>query len=291
MVQPLPVCCHRVRTSCCSRCDRKRLDGPNRPRTLANLLSVEAVVDDSARRNELLRLIPHPKDQELAERLGCEIGELDDALTAAQRRAILGFFGVATTPEAAVAATSPPEMAKASRSLFPHQKRAAAQVEHFLYNESGRVMLHLPTGVGKTRTAMSVVATHLRQRPKGLVIWLAAGRELLEQAVEEFQDTWMAVGDRTVSCHRFWSNHSSDIDEITDGIVIAGLAKLHVYGRDRERLWNLGGRTSLVVFDEAHQAIATTYVDLVETLVTPEPQNGPSGLERDTGTDLGRHRC
>ncbi len=144
-------------------------------------------------------------------------------------------------------------------------------------------MLHLPTGVGKTRTAMSIVATHLRQRSDGLVVWLAAGRELLEQAAEEFQETWTAVGDRPAPCLRFWADHSPNIEDITDGIVIAGLARLHFYGRERERIWNLGDRTSLVVFDEAHQAVAATYIDLVQTLVTRNPKTGLLGLSATPG--------
>lgn len=260
-----------------------RLEGSDRPRTLARLFSVESAIDDPTRRSDVLGLLSPPKKAELADRLGCAVDELGDPLTSNQRRAILGFFGVATTPEAAVAGTPPPEVVAARWSLFPHQKRVASQVEHFLYKDSGRVMLHLPTGVGKTRTAMSVVATHLRQRPNGLVIWLAAGRELLEQAASEFTDTWLCVGDRTVSCHRFWSSHSADLDEADDGIVIAGLAKLHLYARNRERIWSLGDRASLVVFDEAHQAVASTYVDLVETLVTRNPRTGLLGLSATPG--------
>ena len=113
-------------------------------------------------------------------------------------------------------------------------------------------MLHLPTGVGKTRTAMSIVASHLRSRDTGLVIWFAVTRELLEQAAAEFELTWNAVGDRPIECVRFWSNYSPLIDEITDRIVVAGLAKVYAFGKRRQRLWNLGDRTSMVVFDEAH---------------------------------------
>ncbi|MDE0497521.1 MAG: DEAD/DEAH box helicase family protein [Acidimicrobiaceae bacterium] len=260
-----------------------RLEGPDRPRTLARLFSVETAVDDPLRRSDVIGLLPASNKAELADRLGCPLGELQDTLSAAQRRVFLGFLGAATTPETAVAGGSLPEVVLARRSLFPHQKRVASEVERFLYRESRRVMLHLPTGVGKTRTAMSIVATHLRQRPQGLVVWLAAGRELLEQAAEEFQETWTAVGDRPTSCLRFWSNHDPDIDGVADGIVIAGLAKLHLYGAERQRIWDLGNRTSLVVFDEAHQAVATTYIDLVQTLVTRNPGTGLLGLSATPG--------
>ena len=148
-------------------------------------------------------------------------------------------------------------------------------------------MLHLPTGVGKTRTAMSIIASHLRNRSIGVVLWLAATRELLEQAAAEFEETWSAVGDRQVDCLRFWTSHNPPIDQVTDGIVIAGLAKLHSYGKERRRLWELGDRTTMVVFDEAHQAVATTYQDIIETVVTRNPRTPLLGLSATPGRTWG----
>ena len=141
----------------------------------------------------------------------------------------MGFFGCTTTVSGRGEAPADRIVISGGYSLFPHQKRAAASVEHYLYKDTGRVLLHLPTGVGKTRTAMSLVASHLRHRNKGLVVWLAGTRELLEQAVDEFESTWTAVGDRSVECCRFWSSHRPDLAEIKDGIVVAGFAKLHSY--------------------------------------------------------------
>ena len=126
-----------------------------------------------------------------------------------------------------------------------------------------------------------------RTHSKGVVLWLAATRELLEQAAEEFESTWEAVGDRQVECLRFWSSYNPPLNEVTDGIVLAGLAKLHSYGRERRRLWNLGDRTTMVVFDEAHQAVATTYLDIVETVVTRNPRTPLLGLSATPGRTWG----
>ena len=78
---------------------------------------------------------------------------------------------------------------------------------------------------------MSIVATHLRTYRSGLIVWLAATRELLEQAADEFESTWNAIGDRPVDCLRFWSSYNAPIDKATNGILIAGLAKMHSYGK------------------------------------------------------------
>ena len=137
---------------------------------------------------------------------------------------------------------------------------------------------------------MSIIASHLRNRSIGVVLWLAATRELLEQAAAEFEETWSAVGDRQVDCLRFWTSHNPPIDQVTDGIVIAGLAKLHSYGKERRRLWELGDRTTMVVFDEAHQAVATTYQDIIETVVTRNPRTPLLGLSATPGRTWGTQR-
>ena len=120
-----------------------------------------------------------------------------------------------------------------------------------------------------------------------MVLWLAGTRELLEQAAAEFEETWSAVGDRPVDCLRFWANHDPPIDQLTEGILIAGLAKLHSYGKNRRQLWELGDRITMVVFDEAHQAVATTYQDIVETVVTRNPRTPLLGLSATPGRTWG----
>ena len=69
---------------------------------------------------------------------------------------------------------------------------------------------------------MSIIASHLRSRDTGLVIWIATTRELLEQAATEFEATWGVVGDRPISCVRLWSSYDVNIE---DGIIVAGASK------------------------------------------------------------------
>ena len=256
-----------------------------RAEALGNLLSLELAVDDPQRREILLGAMPKLKSDELENRIGTSVDELiqQNQLEPTVRRTLLGFFGLATTIEKRTASAESANPVTPKRSLFPHQKRAASAVEQHLYSEQGRTMLHLPTGVGKTRTAMSIVASHLRNRPTGLVLWLATVKELLEQAAVEFETTWEVVGDRQVDCLRYWSNHNPKIDKVTDGIIIAGLQKLRSFGKERKQLWNLGDRTTMVVFDEAHQAVANTYKDIVETIVNRKPRTPLLGLSATPG--------
>ena len=269
--------------------DPERINGSKRAKNLGKILSLELAVDDLQRRTILLDAVPATKIDELEDRIGLTIDQLrqKDELAPPLRRALLGFFGLAMIADRLTISSDPLKTVTPERGLFPHQKRAASAIEQYLYFEEGRAMLHLPTGVGKTRTAMSIIASHLRTRSKGVVLWLAATRELLEQAAAEFESTWKSVGDRQVDCLRFWSSQNPPINQVTDGIVIAGLAKLHSYGKERKRLWDLGDRTTMVVFDEAHQAVATTYQDIVETVVTRNPRTPFLGLSATPGRTWG----
>ncbi|MCY4139247.1 MAG: DEAD/DEAH box helicase family protein [Rhodobacteraceae bacterium] len=269
--------------------DSERITGPRRAECLSQVFSLDLAVDDPDRRRILLKSLPDAKARELEVRTGVTIDTLknSDSLAIQVRRSLLGFFGAVASedrfpvPAEAVRTTMP------KRGLFPHQKRAATEVERILFREDRRAMLHLPTGVGKTRTAMSIVTSHLRTQLPGLVLWLATTRELLEQAAEEFEAAWSSVGDRPLDCVRFWSQHDPPIETVTDGIAICGLAKLHSFAKNRPRLWDLGDRTSLVVFDEAHQAVAETYEDIVETVVTRNPRTPLLGLSGTPGRTWG----
>ena len=142
----------------------------------------------------------------------------------------------------------------------------------------------MPTGAGKTRTAMHVIADHLRAREPGLVVWLASSEELCEQAAQEFEEAWGHLGDRGTKVYRFWGKRDLDVESVTDGFFVAGLTKLYHRTRTRPHdIGRLGARATMVVFDEAHQAIASTYRLLVDALTTHDPAPGLLGLTATPG--------
>ncbi|MFC7865540.1 DEAD/DEAH box helicase [Streptomyces murinus] len=238
----------------------------------ASAISPERLIGDPAERGQLLDLLPEDKKAELAERLGWNETSSPSAFLAAlpwsleERRAFLGFLGLVVdrAPEAPVSFRRPAEPVY---SLFPHQRRAAAEVRHLLYSGERRTVLHLPTGVGKTRTGMNLICDHLRQNEPSLVVWLARGRELLEQAALEFERAWASLGNREVTVARMWGDAPTDLDDLTDGIVVLGLEKAGAAAKSVPGfLDQLALRTTLTVFDEAHQAVAPTYRRVVEAL-------------------------
>jgi len=176
------------------------------------------------------------------------------------------------------------EIIQASYSLFEHQRRAAREVRQKLEGDSRRVILHMPTGAGKTRTAMNVIADHFRNHEPTVVIWLAYSEELCDQAALEFQSIWSYLGDRELALHRFWGNHEIDPMSIHDGFIVAGLSKIYnAAKRSIQFVSVLGSRCSLVVIDEAHIAIAETYKLILDALVVYRPTTALLGLTATPG--------
>ena len=132
-----------------------------------------------------------------------------------------------------------------------------------------RVLLHLPTGAGKTRIATHVACELLNRSREGtLVVWLASGTELLEQAAGELERGWSYLGRSETCMHRFWGNQDIRWDNLEGGFLVAGLSKLRWVDSGNSGLLDaLGHRVRAVIFDEAHQAPANTYEYVVEQLV------------------------
>jgi superfamily II DNA or RNA helicase len=243
-------------------------------------------------RGSLFDLLRPDEAKLLAEMLGVsDNGDVYGSLKALRatrgserERILFGFF------ELRPPVIEPPETVPTSRecapeySLFPHQRKAAREVVVALSCEPRRILLHMPTGSGKTRTAMNVVADHLRGHEPALVIWLAYSEELCEQAASEFERAWQPLGNRPLPVHRFWGDHSLSLDGVRDGLVVAGLAKLYSAGKSSlEFLATLGSRSSLIVMDEAHQAIAATYRHTLDALFVTASKSALLGLSATPG--------
>ncbi|MCX8052995.1 MAG: DEAD/DEAH box helicase [Armatimonadetes bacterium] len=207
------------------------------------------------------------------------------------------FFGM-PGPELAGGEDEPSSAAHPSYPLFSFQRRACRQVLDYLLNSaSPRVMLHMPTGSGKTRTAMAVICSLLRNTlpEDGLVVWLAHSEELCDQAAEEFTRAWSALGDRDLPVFRNYGSYRCQLDQAQGGVLVAGLQLLYRQSLDKQdQFAALARRTRLVVMDEAHQAIAPSYRHLLGLLtmndLTPiiglSATPGRSWMDRDENVEL-----
>jgi DNA repair protein RadD len=197
---------------------------------------------------------------------------------------LFDFFELPVPPLDVVEVPPTTEDTVGAYPLFEHQRRAARAVLSQLHSPPHRVLLHMPTGSGKTRTAMSAICDHLRTREKTVVVWVAHSEELCEQAAEEFLKAWSAIGNRTLQLRRFWGTHKLDLANFTDGILVAGLAKLIRFADQHfAQLGQLGSRCSLVIIDEAHQAIAPQYSRILEALALHHTDTAILGLSATPG--------
>lgn len=140
---------------------------------------------------------------------------------------------------------------------------------------SNRAVLTLPTGAGKTRTAVeALVAWYLSRPPRNTILWIAQSEELCEQAVQAFREVWIDLGHRksdvrdSLEVSRLWSNASVPSDP---DVVVASIQKLHAIVRDEDsseflELRDLRGQIGVVIVDEAHRMSAPSYGQVLRFL-------------------------
>ena len=165
------------------------------------------------------------------------------------------------------------EEVKLKGYLHPYQKRAKDDLLGSILQHAPRQMLQMPTGAGKTVTALEVVADVLRQPNfHGLVTWIVDSSELAEQALQSFKELWRVRGDFPVMTHRLFGDFNPTLVSNEPGVVFAGFAKVYATLRSgdesgRNRIGELCRRSQLVIVDEAHHAVADTYEPIIRRLI------------------------
>ncbi len=245
-----------------------RIAGDNLQRVARSIIDFNVVLGNQEGRRLVLSLIHEQKRSELEDRVGRSILPADAGnWTETEVQKLRDFFGL--VEERIVPATVPPtDTVTPAYSLFVHQRNAVRKLIPLLSYDERRAVLHLPTGVGKTRTAMHVVTDSLRNHEPSVVVWLASGKELLEQAVVAFKEAWTHLGTRPLQIGTMWGDRMPDLNSFSDGFLAVGLAKgWAVISRvDPDWAARLSPRIRLVVFDEAHQSIARTYRQITNDL-------------------------
>jgi len=263
-----------------------------RPRQLRQLVlslkTPEEILRSASARSALLAALSPSDATELAQKLGLQnedpysfLLQLKFTIGSAQESTLFEFLHVKMVPEKVVEEHDTVEHSAPEYPLFEHQIDVVARaVESF--KTQRRLVIHMPTGSGKTRTAMNIICEVLRKADTN-VLWLANSEELCEQAAQEFSNAWGFLGNRTLSVTRFYGKHAFPVD-MSSGLVVAGLAKLFSsYKSDPSFLADLGSQTDLIVFDEAHQALADTYSEMISGLSSINSEGLVLGLSATPG--------
>ena len=166
--------------------------------------------------------------------------------------------------------------------LHKYQKNIKDKVIHSLLNPryTDRMLIHMPTGSGKTKTAMEIVSDYLRCKSilgsfdqSCFIVWLAHSKELCDQAIETFSDTWRLRGDYQIDLFRIYGDHdySEEILESEKAFVFLGFQKFNAMINSQVDLQKkikrrILAKVKLVIVDEAHKSLARTYEKSIELL-------------------------
>ena len=148
-----------------------------------------------------------------------------------------------------------------SKTAFPHQVEAFAALNKVFQigkRKTASGMLVLPTGAGKTFTAVRWLCTHVL--PKNIkILWLAPSYYLLNQAANTFKENAKEISDRQTLNIRCVSSNPSHAKAssicLTDDVVLmtnqTAISNLNSSAKDK---FNQPIKTALRKFIEANQA-------------------------------------
>lgn len=184
--------------------------------------------------------------------------ELDERFLATEALPLAATFtNLAATPQ------NPKEVMKPFKTLKSYQVQCVQESARFLSIPRGRMLLQMPTGSGKTRTAMELISEHLNSVESAQVVWLANTRELCEQAVQCFVEVWDHVGRTDCQINRMWGDNSKKIPDWSGESKVFTVASLQAAWRlcdsQGDYFSDLFSYTTLIIIDEAHIAVAPTY--------------------------------
>ncbi|MCH7539276.1 MAG: DEAD/DEAH box helicase [Proteobacteria bacterium] len=166
-------------------------------------------------------------------------------------------------------ADAPVQCGSAYKPLKDYQFHVYSDALEKLGIERSRFIIQMPTGSGKTRTAMEFITRFIDAAPPNvIVVWLAHSEELCEQAFQCFKEVWVHVATRKLRAYRAWSNHSMPASYDLSMFIVGGFQKLHAEIKKFPEVFHaLRSRVGLIVVDEAHKTIAPTYKRVIQNLI------------------------
>lgn len=141
--------------------------------------------------------------------------------------------------------------------LLDYQFIIKSQVLSIL--ESDRVVpkmiIHMPTGTGKTKTMNHTLVYHYvyNLKKKGIVIWLAHTIELIDQAFQTFSNVWRNLGKGGINVN---ISDVSNLDSDSQ-ILFMSYQKLISLSKRNPEIFNmLKANVCMIIADEAHKCLA-----------------------------------
>jgi DNA repair protein RadD len=138
-------------------------------------------------------------------------------------------------------------------------------------NEKGveaKCVISLPTGGGKTRTAVEAFVEWLQPRfAEGkYLIWLAQSEELCEQAIASISQVWSSKEfTDSLRVFRFYGSNEFNSDDLSGGVVVCTIHKIYnAISKDTDVIQEIISNCGALLIDEAHRATSPMYQKLYE---------------------------
>ena len=158
---------------------------------------------------------------------------------------------------------------KENKNLFDFQYRVKKKILKSIKNNKKRMMVHMPTGSGKTRTTISSLIELMIPNNDYTSIWLAHTDELCEQAIETIESLWKIEGKGKLKITRLDKNFNLELEDGYN-FVVSTYQKLSSMRTGSEKnvnfLERLRRKLNLIISDEAHMLPAETFNNSINFL-------------------------
>jgi superfamily II DNA or RNA helicase len=192
-----------------------------------------------------------------------------------------------------------PDELSFSYSLFKHQRNIACRIIDFIRGEERGCIVHMPTGSGKTRTAMWTICKIITEYQLRCC-WITYNKNLISQAIDEFQKAWQGKGEGTCKIgYITGEKESADLSSVN--MLFASFGKLSIDSRteDRKYISMIAANTDVIFIDEAHETQAEGRGIAIRAIrfmnpnmkiigLTATPGKSPDGLKEED-YDLADH--
>lgn len=170
------------------------------------------------------------------------------------------------------------------REAYDHQTAAWESLDTLAASTERRAgLLVLPTGSGKTFTMVHWLLQQMAHDPGLRVLWIADQQELLEQAARAFDRGARELPEGFDRVLRVLHGQAGPVTALGDSALdVACVTRQSVVGRSSsamtKRLEAFLSRRTVVVVDEAHHAVATSYERLLDEVERIAPGTMMLGL-------------
>ena len=161
-------------------------------------------------------------------------------------------------------------------TLFDYQLRVKKNIQANIHKGKKRMIVHMPTGSGKTRTVLeALIELKIKNINNNLfIVWLSHSNELCDQAMETISFLWKRHGSFPITAYRLTGNLSLKLKNKNGGFIVTTYQKISEMRMgdtsDLETLNEIRRNTSTIITDEAHLVSARTFNDSVNFISSIE---------------------